>query len=229
MFRIAAICSLWCFFTPDLAHADALIQTLPPDGSWVSFQVNLKVDGQETRPIWSIRSVGKKVVDGDPCRWIELHSSVDGKIKQLVKALVAEKEFGAGKNPLGKARTVWIQFGEGKEADEISSLAERDPALAAILEGPTANVQKREKKETIPWQNGNFECDVYDGKSSQDIFGNKLELAHTVWKHADIPFGIAAMKQGIKLQIGNQTTTGSIEMTLKEFGKDAKSSLPKVE
>ncbi len=229
MTRIVGIVAVWCAFLPALARADALIQNLPPDGSWVSFQVHLQVDGDRTQPIWSIRSVGKKVVDGEPCRWIELHSREDDKTIILIKLLVAEKEFGVGKNPLENAKTVWIQFGDKGKPDEISNIAERDAPLAVILAGPTADVKKREKKETIPWQNGNFDSDVYEGKSSQELFGNKFELAHTVWKHSDVPFGITAMKQGIKVQLGNKSIAGSIDMTLKEFGKDAKSAMPKVE
>lgn len=42
----------------------ALIQTLPKDGSWIEFNVNVKVNGQEYVPAWSVRSVGQAFHSG---------------------------------------------------------------------------------------------------------------------------------------------------------------------
>ncbi|MDB5391764.1 MAG: hypothetical protein JWM11_7410 [Planctomycetaceae bacterium] len=217
-----------CFGWSSAARADALVQNLPADGSWISFHVILKVEDQEVRAVWSIRSVGVKTVDGVPCRWIELES-VEGPKHMIFKLQIPEKEFGKGKNPLGSARKVWAKFPGDAPAKEYSNLAEVDLPLSIIIEGPTADIKRRADKEPIKWQNGQFDSDVFEGVHRKELFGSKYELTHVVWKHADVPFGVTAMKQTLKMQFGEQSRLGKLDMSLKEFGKDAKSALPQVQ
>lgn len=226
MTRVATYVGILCACLPGLVRADALIQTLPSDGSWVSFQATIKSGDQEEKSLWTVRSVGKKVVDNEPCRWIEFQARDENKTI-VFKLLIAEKEFGVGKNPVRKAKLVWSRILDD-EPRQVASMAEADPVLAIVLDGPTADVKKREKKEAIQWQNGAFESDVFEGKNSQELFGNKVELLHTVWKHPDVPFGITAMKQSFELKIGDDRRLNSLDMTLKEFGNGAKSDLPDV-
>jgi hypothetical protein len=213
------------FLSYGAAHADALVQALPADGSWVQYHVNIKDDNVERPCTWNIKSVGKKMVEDVPCRWIELHGKADD-LNVVFKLLIPEKEFGKGKNPLANAKKVWFKRGEEVPPKEISGIAEVDPIFAMILEGPTAEIKKRDKNEPIKWQSGEFDSEVYDGQNRQEFFGNKLEFTHTIWKHADVPFGVTAMKQLMILKVGAEPVTASIDMTLKDLGKDAKSELP---
>jgi hypothetical protein len=221
---LAILCAVWT----NIANADALVQDLPPDGSWITYHVTMKVGAQEVQPIWTVRSVGTKIVDNEPCRWIEMQS-LDQDQSTVFKLQIPEKEFGKGKNPFGNAKKVWFKGPNATDAKEFNSLAEIDLPLSIILQGPTTDVKKRDQKEPVKWQSGQFDSDVFEGLNSTELFGNKFELSHIVWKHADVPFGVAAMKQTMKLKLGTETQNASLDMTLKEFGKDAKTALPQVE
>lgn len=216
------------------ARAEALVQTLPADRTWVGFHVVLKEQDRETTPTWYLRSVGGKLVDGKKCRWIELQSrEFDQTLNKernviLYKVLVAESEFGAGKNPLSKALKVWVKAGD-EDPREVESIAAADPYLSLVIGGPVAGVKKLDQKEPVDWQEGRLQCDVLSGASRTEFGQFKVEVTHRVCRHNDVPFGIAAAKQEFKVSFGTQSTGGSVDFTLKAIGKDAKSELPSVE
>ena len=68
-----------CFYlSPASATADGIIQKLPPDGQWSRYDLEFQVLGKEDKPrvlargSFTIRSVGRKVVNGEVHPWIEL-------------------------------------------------------------------------------------------------------------------------------------------------------------
>jgi hypothetical protein len=222
------ICGLAFFCISSIAQADPLVQTLPADGSWISYSAIIKTEGVEHPFTWIVRSVGRKTVNDEPYRWIELYAK-RGEESVLFKLLIAEKEFGKGKNPLAKITKGWTGRNEEKPNKEISSISEADPVLAILLEGPTTEIKKREKKEPIKCQNGQFESDVFEGRNTSEFSGITLEVSHTIWKHDQVPFGVTAMKQSMILNFRAGIKSASIDMTLKEFGDMAKSAFPELE
>src|SRR5260221_570307 len=110
--RIVSLLVLLLAIGPSLAYAEPLIQTLPEDGEWVAFHVNMNVAGQATTPVWTVKSVGKKEIADVKYRWIELQSKEGERNVIMLKCLVAETEFGNGKNPLAHALQVFVKFAD---------------------------------------------------------------------------------------------------------------------
>ncbi len=54
----------------------------------------------------------------------------------------------------------------------------------------------------------------------------KLHMTHRVFRHRDVPFGIAGMQQELKSTFGGQEQKISIRVSLRDHGKDAKAKLP---
>ena len=65
---------------PAQASADGLIRTLPPDGTWVCFDVKTTIvheDGRRTHSegTLTVRSVGRSKINGKQYRWLEFEHS----------------------------------------------------------------------------------------------------------------------------------------------------------
>ena len=207
--------------------ADALIQALPNDGEWVQFHVNLNVSGRESMPVWTVKSVGKKVVAGAAHRWIELQSKEGERNVVTFKCLIPEEEFGKGKNPLANALQVFVKFGD-QEPREFESIAQADAPLAAILSGP-AEAQKLDTKQAVELQSGRIECDVLTGTARSEIGPAKIELEFRLLMSDRVPHGLAGATFQIKADLAGNKLTGSADVALKETGKDAKSELPTIQ
>ena len=105
---LLAVCNTaWCD-EPKLA---ALMQTLPADGTWVAFNVNVMLDGQDIVLTWMGRSVGQAFQGGQQCRFIELElTSEHPEIPNTTwRLLVPEEEFGEGRDPLSKTVKRWVK------------------------------------------------------------------------------------------------------------------------
>ena len=154
-----ALCSLLPVVA-DEPQSAALMQTLPPDGAWVTFDVNVKVNEQEFLMTATARSVGQALDGGKQCRFIEYEQSVDAppalnnpQLGNLTwRLLVPEEEFGEGKDP--------------------------------------------------------------------------LNMTHRIFRHRDVPFGIAGLQQDLKASLGGQEEKITIRVALRDYGKDAKPKLP---
>ena len=228
---ITTSCLLLCslLFGADEPKSAALIQTLPTDGAWVSFNVNININGAEVSPTWLVRSVGKSDCDGKACRFIELEQKCQtppiGNVTW--RLLVPEAEFGEGKHPFGNALRIWIQ----READApqvVESIAKEDPVFGTLIVGPTSDVMVLKEQEKVSWQRGNLECAVVTGTRESDFFGAKMKMSHRVLRHKDIPFGLAGMKQDVNVGVGGANQEVKITMTLQDHGQDAKPKLPEL-
>ncbi len=212
---------------PAIARAEPLLQTLPNDGEWVRFHVNLDVAGQATTPVWTVKSVGKKEIADVAYRWVELHSQEAQTNIVLFKCLVAESEFGKGKNPLAHALQVFVKYGD-QEPREVESIAAADPALALILGGPAA-AKKLEAKEAVELQSGRIECDVMTGVVKTELGAAKFQMDFRLLMSDKVPHGLAGGKIQIDAEFAGNKLKGSVELTLKDTGKDAKTALPTIE
>ena len=211
----------------------ALIQTLPADGAWVTFNVNAKVNDQEFVLTGTVRSVGQAFHGGKQCRFIEYEQATDVPpaidIPQLGnltwRLLVPEEEFGDGKDPLSKAVKKWVKFDKA-EPEAVESIEQKDPIFASLFQGPKQSVKTEDSKETIRWQQGDLECAVVTGRNELEFGIVKLNVTHRVFRHRDVPFGIAGVQQDLKVSLAGQEQKASVRASLRDHGKDAKAKLP---
>lgn len=222
----------WLLSATQIAFAEepkssALIQTLPAEGAWIEYNVNLKINDQEVVPTIKIRSVGQAFQGGKQCRFIELELVSDHpQVRNSTwRFLVPEDEFGEGKDPLSKAVRRWIKAGTDEpKAVELFEL--EDPIMAMWLAGPKQNVKTEGAKEKLNWQQGDLECSVISGRHEIELGTSKVGMTHRVFRHKDVPFGLAGVQQELALNSDGQKQSIVIKMTLRDHGKDAKAKLP---
>ena len=157
---------------PSLVGATLTItpDTLPrEDGEWVAFHVNMNVAGQVTTPVWTVKSVGKKDLADIKYRWIELQSKEEERNVITLKCLVAETEFGKGKNPLAHALQVFVKFGDQEPARGSKSIAAADTASALILAR-----SGRRRRSSTPKSQLNFRAVASNATSSPGVQKSEL-------------------------------------------------------
>lgn len=225
-----ALSSLVAVFNVAIAEepkSAALIQTLPPDGVWAEFNVNVKLNGQEIVPKWTGRSVGQAFHGGKQCRFIEMEQECDHPQMPSMtwRLLIPEEEFGEGKDPLSKAVKRWVKIGSN-DPEAVDSIELKDPIFAMLLAGPKQNLKAEAAKEKINWQQGDLECSVISGHNEIELGGAMLSMSHRVFRHKEVPFSLAGMQQELKASFGGQMQSAIIKMTLRDHGKNAKPKLP---
>ena len=225
-----------CLLLTVLAFAEepksaALLETLPKDGAWVTYNGSIKINGQEAVVTWTARSVGQALGASKQCRFIELEQVSDAPQIELGnvtwRLLVPEDAFGEGKDPLKNAVKTWVKYGTN-EPEVVETIQSKDPIFATLIQGPKQNLKAEAAKDKINWQMGDLECSVITGKNELELGTAKIEMIHRVFRHKDIPFGLAGMHQDLKASFGGQAQTASIRMTLQNHGKDAKAKLPEL-
>lgn len=219
--------------TADEPKTGALLQTLPADGVWTKFDVNVKLNGQEFVLAVTARSVGQAFQFGKQCRILELEQTNDNppsdSIPQLGnltwRLVVPEDAFGEGKDPLSKAGKIWLKI-DKQDPEVVESVEQKDPFYATLLQGPKSHLKAEEAKEKVTWQRGDLECSVVSGENGSEFGIVKLTVTHRVFRHRDVPFGIAGLQQELKASIGGQEQKAVIRVSLRDYGKDAKPKLP---
>lgn len=217
----------------DEPKSGALLQTLPADGVWATFDVNVKLNGQEFVLAVTARSVGQAFQFGKQCRILELEQTNDNppsdSIPQLGnltwRLVVPEDAFGEGKDPLSKAGKIWLKI-DKQDPEVVESVELKDPFYATLLQGPKSRLKAEEAKEKITWQRGDLECSVISGENGSEFGIVKLTVTHRVFRHRDVPFGIAGLQQELKASIGGQEQKAVIRVSLRDHGKGAKPKLP---
>ncbi len=217
----------------DEPKSGALLQTLPADGVWATFDVNVKLNSQEFVLVETARSVGQAFHGGKQCRFLEFEQTNDNppseNIPQLGnltwRLLVPEEEFGEGKDPLSKAGKIWIKY-DKQEPEVVGSIELKEPIFAILFQGPKKNLKTEDAKEKISWQRGNLECSVISGQNESEFGIVKLGVTHRVFRHRDVPFGIAGMQQDVKASFGGREEKVSLRVSLRDHGKDAKAKMP---
>ena len=205
------------------AFADPLFQTLPEDGTGAKFHVNMVLNGKDQARHWKTLSVGRRMVDGQPARWIELHGEAydQGVIKY--RLLIPEAEFGPGKHPLSKAVETWQRIND-EEPRRIDSL-QNDLFLYTLLSGP-GDGKKLADKEPVEWQKGRFNCDVVEGSSQIKLGPFDVAIKHRSYYHEDAPFGFAGTRQEFQRTVGGNTDKAILDARLVEILKDTTSGFP---
>ena len=218
----------------DEPKSGALMQTLPADGVWVTYSVNVKVNEQESLMTITGRSVGQAVYDGKQGRFIEYEQTVgtpsDINIPQLGnltwRLLVPEESFGEGKDPLSKATHKWVQYGT-QEPEVVDSIQLKDPIFLTLFQGPQKDLKFEAARETIVWQQGELKCRVISGENEKSLGQLSMKMACRLFLHRDIPFGIGGLHQDMALDFGGGPPVKIvIHATLQDHGKNARPKLP---
>lgn len=206
---------------PANVHADGIIVTLPEDGAWVEYHTTLKFDTTETIGKVVLRSVGTESFAGKDCRWIEIEMTAGDDPRQIVKMLIPEENLAAGFDPVDHAVKVWRKTGE-EDPEQIENAAVDLSFVGAMLHAPVKESEKLPERE-FAWQRGTFKAS--GGRGTRPI-GDRLEgtLTASTWKDAKVPFGVAGIRVVIKPE--KSTSVLRLEMSVNDFGKDAKSALP---
>jgi hypothetical protein len=224
------------------AAADGLIQSLPPDGSWVTFEAGGEGSGPrgDSKVTFSgtvtIKSVGREAVDGEECRWIEIATALkferpdrQGEQSEVIKLLVPEKYLTRAEDPRQHVLKAWSRIGKdvpreldlnGKDARIVESLDE-------LFHAPFAAVGAAEKVE-FRAPAGAYPCLLREGSERTQAGDAVTEMKNKAWLTDQIPFGVAGYRFE-KVRSQNNKARGSRWMELKvaKVGTDAQSAVDK--
>lgn len=210
----------------EAAEPRSLLGILPEDGAWSRFAVTIEEGGAEYQVHWVTRSVGRLVHQDRPCRWIELEQQSESLIypPRVYRLLIPEEAFGPGKNPTTAAIKIWVREKTGGPR-VISSIAAYDERLAAVLEGPDANLARASRVETVSADKKTYSCDRLTGDRQTRIEGFGVRMEHSLLLCADVPFGIAGSTLEVFPANGDQIM-GRVTSTLEAAGDGAVAALP---
>lgn len=258
--------------------ADGLIYQLPPDGTFAEFRGELtaeatlsvdkelleKLDAESKAKLHqsivdrnftvTISSVGQTQRAGQPCRWIEMTSSIppedhgvagakelkDDDRRHLLKVLVPEKFLKRGEDPLEHAILTFFN-----QKDRDRNKLESEPGFSRIryelerfrpvFPQPLANVKSLPKK-TIKTPVGTFtDCEVISGVTELDApllgaDGKRMEFQEhwTIALHPNAPFGVVEMAWSTVGAEVSSLSVGNLKaqrkLTLSRIGSEAKSA-----
>ena len=152
--------------------ADGLICRLPEDGTWARYDTRILIrntNDKEVTGSLTIRSVGRKTVNEQECRWVEVHWQ-RGTINNLWKFLIPERYITLGQKPFEHRVQAWRGgLGNVRELKEMP----RSTVVHNFLLGPVEDVKQLSQTESVEWQRGKFErCKLLTG----DTYGHALLL-----------------------------------------------------
>ncbi len=221
-----------------LATAGGPVQSLPKDGCWVKFFLELVVSGPDGvngkhTGSWTISSVGMKTVNGEKCRWIEIEEHIDqgddGKpFTRWFKYLVREKDLKPGGDPLSNLIEYWHK--DTFQTTTATKSDNRFTMMPMYFRGTPKTAAAVAKPKRVLWQQGDFtikqaEEQTQTIRAPEDRY--RLIIRDVVWKKADIPFGAAALTSSVRLErAGFPTYTWVHRLSLSDHGTGAKSKIP---
>ena len=225
---------LFLAVAPRFVSAGGPVQSLPEDGCWVKFFLEVETGGDDGKHTgtWTISSVGSKTVDGEKCRWIEIEEHIDksddGKpYTRWYKFLVREKDLTPGGDLLGHLVEYWQKEGKNKAVKRTGS---RALMLAMFLRSTPKTGKPVAKAKRVMWQKGQFtiaKAEEQTQTTAKEDDRLRVTVRDLVWKKADIPFGTAAVHTSVKLiRKGLPTYTWVRRLSLANHGTNAKSKLP---
>jgi hypothetical protein len=193
-----------------------LIDRLPADGTWARFE-------QDDNYI-TIASVGKMVVAGQPCRWIEVILEVGG--HDLVwKLLIHEKSLKAGRSILEQALSIW-HCGLERKPRNITGMSPADEfgELTFILTGPDKDVRQLEP-QTIETKLGRFVCSGWTGRQLTRFDQIEFDATYRQWVHEKAPFGVLRSEIEYSSKYEDNIRQYKDSITLVEVGTGAHSRI----
>jgi hypothetical protein len=227
----------------DLARADGLIYQLPEDGASVTFAYSEVVNGVEKnqKDGLVISSVGKAVVDGEDCRWIEIRAidpnagETDPETFLIFKLLISERHLGKGKSARDHVIRGWLKNGNEDvfELNDPKSIKTGIdlfyPPLPKLLSGPPGE-QKELAKVEIDGNLGKISCAGVSGSYNErgQGAGQRLDFRTTFENrlHEKAPFGVVSSAWKVTATVGGKIREFSSKYTLTGTSENAVSELP---
>ncbi|MCH7686308.1 MAG: hypothetical protein IH899_06465 [Planctomycetes bacterium] len=220
-------------------RANGLIQKLPQDGSWVRYHTRINIEKPQKTEFTgtlTIRSVGRKTVNNEPCRWIEfdMTMNIENRTERTIsKILVPEKLFKSEKSVSPKVIRGWIKRNDADPKEETDTEKLSSDEFAAFLPDPSRKVKTVKVKKTVDYQKGQLTVEsAITGSVKLPVPENakiKIESTFdfTMWSHEKVPFGTAEAKWEFSSKLEDQLLSkGTVTLTLEDFGTGAKSALP---
>lgn len=209
-------------------RADGLVHRLPEDGAWARYKVTVVDREGDMDGHMMIRSVGRAVVDGQDCRWIEWEFETDH-LKAITKLLIPETFLQSGHNPLDHVVRGWEKLGD-RTTRRLDG-----PATAGLLpylmHPPLRDCRKLDSTEMVDWQHGRLECEVRAGglrleRATPNRHQRAEEVSYEVGLHDKAPFGVAFARLAIRVQGEGRGETVIATIIIADAGRDARSRLP---
>ncbi len=233
MKKIAAVFFVGILLTLQASvHAEGLLYRLPKDGAWAEYKIESKEtnpDGSEVTLTGTLKlsSVGTAQVDGKACRWIELETNAKRNKEEFTtidKLLIPEEQLTVGKDPLKHILKAWCQHSQIPGGPRlIDSQGQEMKHVKPLVHGPYKNAQKLESKLLDNKKLGKLEC---EGVSATEKMGG-LNISYDIRLNEKSPFGVVTLRYKLETMQGGQTSGMETNLTLSDFGTDAKSALPK--
>src|SRR5579872_666318 len=244
----ALIITLVGFGSAREAWAGGLLQKLPDDGIWARFdqvteQFSVKTGeplGQPARGSLTLSSVGKTVVDGEACRFVEFSfsSKVRGPegheddILNVWKLLIPESRVQAGQNPLDHVRRGWIKMPWPRQdvppiVRQLNLANEPTYRHRLRLEVPDAPKDAATlNAEVIESKLGKFTCAAVVGTDTgpwPTAKGLMTQFEYETRLHPDAPFGVVRHRSVMKQSLANGKLVNQrvTTYTLAETGTNA--------
>ena len=219
---------------------------LPKDGAWARYYVVVSFpNGKEYLSRYSIRFVGTVVENGKRHRWIEFFSdhTIRGGGKSVRKFLLPEKALRESSHPLRQYVRGW----KGEPGKTPMPLPTSGPEKERAAIGGTSllflpAVLKPSKvtrnPRTVDYQKGRLRMKSGRAGTFRDMIqeadGRVItwKSDYEVWSHKNVPLWMVSRKSKefvIYKNPNEKETVGSrrtLELTLEDWGTDAKSALP---
>ena len=167
----------------------APLYALPADGTWVEFDwTATDPNGKEVKGTLRLSAVGGGVIDGTPCRWVEIrkeHRDRNETKREYRKLLIAEKAFAAAPTLRDHVRTVIGQ--DGSAAPLTFSASRARDFLNMGLDAPDASLKEVRPRAKVTTPLGEYEARRVTARSES----GKRVREYDGWLTADVPFGCA--------------------------------------
>lgn len=221
--------------------AGGLVQTLPKDGSWTKYYCEAESPQEKFTGTMVVKSVGRTVENGKPCRWIEFAMTrTDGgkERRRVTKLLIDEASLKPGSKKVPAIIRGWKKNAAESRVEELSE-RDKDPANINgatwfLFGGSRKTVKTLKQAKTIDFQKGQLK--IAEGKSAtleivprtKNSKGNvKFQVEQSFWTHKSVPFATAASEWTITLKSGDKAASKmKMKLTAQEYGTGAKSALP---
>lgn len=215
-----------------------LVQALPEDGVWVKYlaEVRYPAGGPDMAGTVTLRVIGKEAVQGETYRWLELEmrlKSNDREEHGVFKALFRETDLkNGGKNGLKIARG-WNRTLGAKGTSEAKPLqgiekASKGP-LGMYFGCPMTGPAVVNEPHAIDYQRGRLQIKTgiagrLDLQLEEKPRGaSRVFINQKIWKHKTVPTGVARLEIEA---VQDGMTVQHVILTVQDFGKGARSTLP---
>ena len=208
-----------------------LMHVLSEDGSWVQYDEQISGRGFSGNGTLRISSVGKKVEDGEKCRWIEITRKTawpgQGETTDVNKFLIPERYLKNGEAPLGHIVRGWIkeQNDDPRQVKLPLPMTLDFMPIHILLPGKLANVKNLGEKN-VQCKSGDLDCVGRAGSIEFKLSDRGVDIAasYVAWLNADVPFGVVTTEVRAKAKQNANLMTHTFRVS--DYGTGAKSKLP---